>query len=268
MAVMPIRTRPWPPGVPCWVDLTVPDVSAAQAFYSPVLGWNFAEDAGAEYGGYVISEVAGAAVAGIGPVPRPDVPPAWTLYFASDDVAATARAITAHAGTVLLPPGDVGALGRLLVAADPTGATFGVWQAGIHIGAALHSEAGGLMWEDLRSPDPDTARTFYTGVFGYEIQALEMASPDYTTFTLAGHGQEAPLGGIGPLFGTEVGPHWLVYFGTGDLDAALASVHAHGGSLPTEPQDSPYGRMGLVRDPFGALFTLIETGGSAPPPER
>ena len=30
---MSIRTSPWPPGVPCWTDLTVPDVPAAVAFY-------------------------------------------------------------------------------------------------------------------------------------------------------------------------------------------------------------------------------------------
>jgi len=31
---------------------------------------------------------------------------------------------------VLLAPGDVGGLGRMCIAADPTGAAFGVWQAG------------------------------------------------------------------------------------------------------------------------------------------
>lgn len=35
---MPTRTSPWPAGVPCWVDLTVSDVPAAQAFYGAVLG--------------------------------------------------------------------------------------------------------------------------------------------------------------------------------------------------------------------------------------
>lgn len=269
MSAMPIRTAPWPAGVPCWVDLTVSDVPAAQAFYSAVLGWSFADTA-EEYGGYVIGAVDGAAAGGIGPTPQPGVPSAWTLYLASPDAEATAAAITDRGGTMLLPPGDVGPLGRLCVAADPTGAVFGVWQAGSHLGAELHSEAGGLTWEDLRSPDPDAARAFYTGVFGYETQALEMAGPDYTTFTLAGAGGQAPLGGIGGMFGAPAGTpaHWLVYFGTADLDAALAAADAGGGRRPAPPHDSPFGRMGSVADPFGAVFMLVETDGTNPPPER
>lgn len=267
---MPLRTTPWPAGVPCWVDLTVSDVPQAQDFYAAVLGWIFQPDDTGEYGGYSIGQVDGHAAAGIGPTPQPGVPSAWTLYLAADDADTTARAVTDAGGTMLLPPGDVGPLGRLFVAADPTGAVFGVWQPGEHIGAGWHSAAGGLTWEDLRTPDPDRARAFYTAVFGYETQALEMAGPEYTTFTLAGAGDQAPLGGMGPMFGAPEGtpPHWLVYFGTADLDAALAAARAHGGSQPREPHASPFGRMGSVMDPFGAVFTLVETDDSSPPPER
>ena len=30
---MTIRTTPWPAGVPCWADLSTPDVTAAKGFY-------------------------------------------------------------------------------------------------------------------------------------------------------------------------------------------------------------------------------------------
>jgi predicted enzyme related to lactoylglutathione lyase len=264
MAAMPTRTSPWPAGVPCWVDLTVSDVPAAQAFYSAVLGWTFTEG-DEEYGGYSIAQVDGAAAAGIGSTPQPGVPSAWTLYLSSTDVDATAKEIPARGGTMLLPPGDVGPLGRLCVASDPTGAVFGVWQAGTHIGIGLHSEPGGLTWEDLRSPDPSAAVDFYRAVFGYETHALEMAGPDYRTFHLPG--DPAPLGGMGPMFGAPEGtpPHWLVYFGTTDVDAALAAARDAGGSQPMPPHDSPFGRMGSVTDPFGAVFVLVETDGSNAP---
>lgn len=270
MSAMPIRTRPWPAGVPCWVDLTVSDVPAAQDFYAAVLGWSFAPDTTGEYGGYAIAQVEGHAAAGIGPTPQPGLPAAWTLYLASDDADRTGKAITDAGGTMLLPPGDVGPLGRMCVVADPTGAVFGVWQAGTHLGAAWHSDAGGLSWEDQRSPDPATAQAFYRQVFGYELQPLEMAGPDYATFTLPGAGEQAPLGGMGPMFGAPDGtpPHWLVYFGVPDTDAALARAVAAGGSQPMPAHDSPFGRMGSVMDPFGAVFTVVQTDGSSPPPER
>ena len=54
-----------------------------------------------EYGGYVMAQVAGGSVAGIGPLPE-DMPTAWRLYFASDDVDATATAVADHGGTVIV----------------------------------------------------------------------------------------------------------------------------------------------------------------------
>lgn len=264
---MPIRTRRWPTGVPCWVDLTVSDVPAALAFYGAVLSWEFVEDTAGDFGGYAIAQVQGHAAAGIGPAQQIGVPPAWTLYLAADDADRTAKEVTDAGGTMLLPPGDAGPLGRWFVAADPTGAVFGVWQAAEHLGAEWHSDAGGLTWEDLRSPDPAAAIAFYRTVFGYETQDLPGAGPDYATFTLAGASDQAPLGGMGPLFGSPRA-RWLVYFGVRDLDAALGAARARGAMEVAAPTDSPYGRMALVQDPFGAEFMLAETDGSQPPPER
>ncbi len=112
--------------------------------------------------------------------------------------------IADHGGTVLLAPGDVGGLGRMCIAADPTGAAFGVWQAGDHIGAGIVNEPGGLTWDDLRSPDPDTARAFYAAVFGHRMEPLPDAGPDYATF--ARPEEKVPLGGIGGMLGAEDAP--------------------------------------------------------------
>jgi predicted enzyme related to lactoylglutathione lyase len=259
---MSTRTSRWPAGVPCWADLTVPDLDAARRFYNGVLGWSFA-DSGQEYGGYVIAQVGDRAAAGIGPA-QPGVSPAWTLYLASDEVDATAAAIGEHGGTVVLEPGDVGPLGRMLIALDPTGAVFGVWQAGDHIGAGVVNEPGGLTWEDLRSPDPATATAFYTAVFGYHVEPLAEAGPDYGLFHLPG--DEAPLGGMGGMMGAPDGtpPHWAVYFGVADADAAVAAA-ADTGTVMAPPFDTPYGRMAGVSDPFGAVFWVAQTDGSNMP---
>ena len=265
---MTIRTSPWPAGMPCWTDLMTPDVAAAQRFYGSVLGWSF-QDTDDEFGGYTVAEAKGAGAAGIGPL-QPSAPTAWTLYLASDDADKTAAAVTGNGGTLLLEPGDVGDLGRMFVAADPTGAAFGVWQAGSHIGASLVNETGGLMWEDLRSPDPGAARAFYTAVFGYETRPLRDDVPDYTTFHLPG--DDAPLGGIGGMemmgsAAAEIPPHWVVYFAVADADAAVAAAREGGGVVVVDPSDSPYGRMAGLLDPGGALFWIMQDTG-APGPDR
>jgi predicted enzyme related to lactoylglutathione lyase len=248
------RTSRWPAGVPCWVDVTVPDMGAAQAFYGAVLGWSFAETGG-EYGGYVIAQVDGDAAAGIGP-PQAGAPSAWTLYLASDDVDATFEAVAANGGTVVLAPGDVGPIGRMGIALDPTGAAFGVWQAGEHIGAGVTNEPGGLNWEDLRTPEPARAWDFYRAVFGHRIEALPEAGPDYALFFRPD--EQAPLGGMGGMFGAEGPAHWLVYFNVADTDAAVAAARRTGGSVVSPAADSPYGRIAVVTDPAGAVFALIQ----------
>lgn len=251
---MSLHTAPWPAGVPCWVDLTSPDLATSKAFYADVLGWDY-QDLGEQYGGYHLATVRGADVAGLGPQQPGAGPSAWSLYLASDDADATAEAVTRHGGTVLRPPADVGPLGRMFLAADSTGAAFGVWQAGEHVGAGLVNEPGGLAWEDLRSPDPDAAREFYAAVFGYRTTPLPGAGADYTTFSLAG--EEAPLGGMGGMMGSDAPAHWLVYFGVADADAAAAASTRGGGAVNQPAFDTPYGRMAGLADPHGAAFSVV-----------
>lgn len=262
---MTIRTTRWPAGVPCWADLTAPDTAAAKAFYSDVIGWDF-QDTEADYGGYAIATVGEAAAAGVGPA-QAGAPAAWTLYFASDDADKAAAAVTGNGGTVIVAPGDVGPLGRMFIAADPTGAAFGVWQAGTHIGAGIANEPGGLAWEDLRSPDPDAARAFYEAVFGFTFQPLEGAGDDYATFHLPG--DEAPLGGMGGMMGAPgAPPHWVVYFAVDDADASVAATEGGGGTVAAPAFDTPYGRMAGLIDPAGALFWVTQPAADQPQPER
>jgi hypothetical protein len=161
----------------------------------------------------------------------------------------------------------------MCIAADPTGAVFGVWQAGRHIGAEIANESGGLMWEDLRSSDPDAARAFYRAVFGHRTEALEGGGVDYHTFFRPD--EPFPLGGMGglePQSGTDDGEavpsHWLVYFGVSDATAAQRAVEKQGGTVLVRDEHTPYGRMAVVADPFGAVFCVFQPPEDAPQPER
>ncbi len=261
---MSIRSTPWPAGVPSWTDLMAPDVPAACAFYGAVLGWTFTEP-DEQYGGYVVASYDGSAAAGIGPV-MPGARADWTLYFASDDADATAQAVRDNGGMLHREPADVGPLGRMVIAADPAGATFGVWQAGTHLGAEVVNQAGGLVWEDLRSTNPDAARAFYSAVFGFRNDAMPMAGPAYQTFSLPD--EEAPMGGMGDMMGADDKPsHWLVYFGVADINAAVTAATEHGGTVATAPFETPFGQMAGVTDPGGALFWTVEMG-AADLPDR
>ena len=121
-----------------------------------------------------------------------------------------------------------------------------------------------MTWEDLRSPDPDAARDFYTAIFGYRTDALPDAGPDYATFMLPG--EQAPLGGMGGMMGAEGLPaHWLVYFGVADAAVAVSAAERGGGSVLLRDFETPYGRMAGLVDPAGAVFWIVQTDGSNQP---
>ncbi|MGQ0574433.1 MAG: VOC family protein [Pseudonocardia sp.] len=251
---MPTRNEPWPNGTPCWVDLSVPDVPAAVAFYGAVLGWT-AVDGGEDFGHYHICSVGDRAAAGIGPIMQEGQPAAWTVYLASDDVDGTAKLIGEAGGTVIAPTMDIPDNGRMLIAQDTSGAVFGVWQAAGMNGIAVYNEPGGLVWEDARLTDPDAGRAFYAAVFGYHYGEVEGAPGDYTTFDTGGEA----LGGMGAMMGAPEGTpsHWLPYFAVADTDAAVATTTAQGGRALMEPQDTPWGRMAALVDPQGAVFMVM-----------
>jgi uncharacterized protein len=252
---MSMRKEPWPQGTPCWVDLMTTDQAAAKQFYTSLFGWQVI-DTGEEMGHYGMCEVGGQPVAGIGA--SQDAHPNWTTYLAAEDIDKTAEAIATAGGTVVMGPTAVGEEGKMAIAQDPTGAFFGVWQAGRHIGARLVNEKGGFVWNECVTRDPQRAREFYAAVFGYTYTQME-GEADYTTINGSGPGNT--IGGLGLLnkdLPAEVPPHWMTYFVVDDADAAADTVRAGGGQVQMGPFDTPFGRMAVIRDPQGAVFSIME----------
>lgn len=250
-------TEPYATGTPCWVDLMAKDQQAALDFYRDLLGWEGTPGPG-EFGGYAVCELRGKAVAGIGPAMSPEgappPPTVWTSYLASTDAQATQNAITDAGGTVLAPVMDVGKLGRMLIAADPQGAVFGVWQAGEFSGAQRVNEAGALVWNELHTSDIAAANTFYGAVFGAEI--VQMQGVDYWEFRVGGRA----VGGVTQLANDPPGTpaHWLTYFAVDDVDSTVDALVRADGNVLVPPFDMMAGRMTVVADSQGAPFAMIQ----------
>jgi predicted enzyme related to lactoylglutathione lyase len=247
----------YPDGEPCWVDVLSPDLDAGKRFYQAVFGWQY-QDSGSEYGDYTMCLIDGKPVAGIMP-PPPDGeagPPAWTVYLASSDIAATAARIDQGGGKIVMGPMEIPGSGHMLVATDPTGAFFGVWQGTGHIGAMIDNDPGTLAWSEVTTRDGAAADAFYRGLFGYEQEEVG-GGMDYTVWSLAGN-QVAGRMTMGPESGPDVPPHWQAYFAVDDADAAAERATGAGGRLANGPFDSPYGRIAILTDPHGALFSVID----------
>ncbi|MEE1782643.1 VOC family protein [Streptomyces sp. SP17BM10] len=254
---MPDVTTPYATGTPCWVDLMAKDQRAALDFYRDLLGWQ-GQPGPAEFGGYAVCELDGKAAAGIGPAMAPEgmpePPTVWTSYLATTDAEATQDAIVAAGGTLLVPTMDVGTLGRMLIAADPQGSVFGVWQPGDFFGAKVVNEPGALTWNELHTSDIEAATAFYGKAFGIEIAPLEGADA-YWELKVGGRA----VGGATLLAGDPPGTpaHWLTYFSVDDVDSTVDALVKKGGTVLAPPFDMMAGRMTVVADPQGAPFAMI-----------
>ena len=51
---------------------------------------------------------------------------------------------------------------------------------------------------------------------------------------------------------------WGVYFAVDDTDKAVEIAKANGGTVIQPPTDIPPGRMSVIADPAGAMFTVIK----------
>ncbi|MCC2336343.1 VOC family protein [Cellulomonas wangsupingiae] len=251
---MTVCTSPWPAGVPGWADITVTELGPTQRFYGGLLGWQLSIG-GPETGGYVTATVDGHVVAGIKVADVPH-PAGWCVYLATDDLAQSVAQGVAAGGTVVVDPVTVLDLGRLAVLADPTGAVVGLWESGTHTGWELTEVPGAYVWAEQMSHDPVTARRFYTALFGYEQQ--DMSAPDFTYTSLSVGGTPAAgIGGYGPGAG-DVPAAWTWYVEVEDADGIAPRVAELGGEVVSGPEDTPYGRMLLVRGPAGEVVALLQ----------
>jgi predicted enzyme related to lactoylglutathione lyase len=125
--------------------LNTRDAEGAKAFYGAVFGWQTMSVGGAAgmwtlpgYGDHLeeltpgfrkqVTELGGPpgfedVVASLNPIDQPDVPPHWSVTFATDDADATAAKAAELGGRVIAGPFDAPWV-RMAMLADPQGATF------------------------------------------------------------------------------------------------------------------------------------------------
>lgn len=251
-------------GAPCWIDITSGDLEAAKPVYNAVFGWDFT-DQGEDFGHYHLVTIGADAIGGAmqfdSQFMSPDADNAWTVYFATGDVAASLERVTKLGGTVLSPAMVVGNQGSMGVAMDPAGFVFGLWQPDQRKGFDRWGEHGFPTWFELRTHDFQTTSDFYAELLGVELGQGEMVHEiRYHTLNIGGR----PVAGIWDIstgFPPDFPKGWHVYFHVNDPDAAAATIRKMGGSVLSEPVDTPHGRQSTVTVPGGATFTV---GGDDP----
>jgi predicted enzyme related to lactoylglutathione lyase len=99
---------------------------------------------------------------------------------------------------------------------------------------------------------------FLKAVFGWQKSDMDMGDAGTYSFLRNGTGTVGALCGQAP--GQAVPSAWNVYFGVADADAATDRARRLGAEILAAPFDvETHGRMSVLRDPAGAVFSLWQS---------
>ncbi|MFI9816143.1 VOC family protein [Saccharothrix variisporea] len=242
------------PGTPAWLETPTGDPTASRDFYTGLFGWTYQE----AYEGYTIALVDGVPVAGLYP-PSAATPPGWLLYLHTADLDRTSALAAELGAKTVMGPLEIPGKGHVQLVTDPAGAVVGFWQATADE-SVLVGRPGALAWQEVVTRDTEVADAFYRSVFGYEERQVgDGEQLDYKVWSVGGTEVAGRLR-MGPDFPPDLTPHWMVYFAVSPevgTDKAAEQATALGGTVDVQPFDSPYGRIAVVRDPYGSAFSLI-----------
>jgi predicted enzyme related to lactoylglutathione lyase len=246
------------PGTFSWTDLTTTDQPAAKEFYSALFGWEATDLPVGDGVVYTMMSLGGKNVAAISPqgqeMAEAGVPSTWNSYVTVENADAAAEHAGQLGAAVHTPPFDVMDAGRMAVIQDPQGARFMIWEPKNNIGAGMVNAPGALSWNELATPDLDASAKFYSDLFAWVVEPVEgMGMPYAMIKTAAGTAN----GGMQPASPPGSPPHWLVYFGAGDIAAAQAKGVELGAKVLVETMDVGVGKLAVLQDPQGAVFALF-----------
>lgn len=115
---------------------------------------------------------------------------------------------------------------------------------------------GAFSWCELITTDVKAAKAFYTKLFGWGLEDMNMGDMTYTVVSAG----EKPIGGIMNTSPEAQGmpPAWGSYVTVDDVDATAKMAEDLGGKVLMKPQDIPeVGRFCVIQDPQGAIISAI-----------
>ncbi len=119
---------------------------------------------------------------------------------------------------------------------------------------------GTFCWVELATSDGEAAKKFYTQLFNWDFTDHPMGPAGvYTMLTQNGKDVAALYQLTPDMTSAGVPPHWMSYVAVTSADESAAKAKELGATLMKEPFDVfTVGRMAVVQDPTGAVFSLWE----------
>jgi hypothetical protein len=113
---------------------------------------------------------------------------------------------------------------------------------------------GTFCWTDLSTTDPEAAKAFYCGLFGWEYE--DMPAGEGMTYTMLRQNGNF-VAALAEVMQPGQPAAWMSYVSVDNVDATSARALELGASALMEPFDVlEAGRMAILQDPTGAVFAL------------
>ncbi|MDQ8705195.1 VOC family protein [Streptomyces sp. LHD-70] len=242
-------------GAPCWVSLTTCDLSAAEKFYTAVLGWEWRTGKLGDQ--YRFASVGGVPVAGVSAVAAMQPKAfAWTPYFATADADETVsrsqeRGGTTAVGPLSFPPG------RAALLADRDGAVFGIWEGEL-VSRWEEWRRAAPVFVELHTRDAFDAAIFYAEVLSWASDTKDCCEVHYENekVILRSRGDVVAhihSGAVDSARDPSMRPRWQIHFAVTDVHACIEAALGHGGGLVREVSDVG---EAILSDPEGARFVV------------
>ena len=248
-----------------WHDLNTKDVESSKRFYGEIFGWKFSAS---DNGPYVHISAGDEMIGGMRQIgPHEPQPPSWLGYIGVDDVAATVGKITASGGKIYMPTTTMDKVGTFAVTADPTGGVFAPWKSARAEDDVERQGPPGkftFCWDELMTTDPAAATKFYSSVFGWQANPVEMGGGmTYTLLQRPGvtdaKGQPVSAGGMMKSPPGVPVSFWLPYVAVDHCDQRCAKAEKLGAKIMVPAQDIPnVGRFACWSDPGGASIAILQ----------
>lgn len=128
------------------------------------------------------------------------------------------------------------------------------------MGERTQYSPGTFCWTDLTATDQEGAKTFYSGLFGWEAEDMPVGDGAMYSMMRLG-GRDVAAIALQPDQQRDAGvpPVWNSYVSVESADAAAERASELGASVHAPPFDVlDAGRMAVIQDPQGAFFMAWE----------
>ena len=116
---------------------------------------------------------------------------------------------------------------------------------------------GSFSWFELMTGNVDEAKEFYSKLFGWTTETMEMEEGMIYNVIDVGGDQVGGIMATPPNVG-NMPSMWGIYVTVDDVDAAAKMTVEMGGNVLMGPQDIPeVGRFCVIQDPQGAVISVI-----------